>query len=68
MVLAGGGDAATYRCTEFLCGLDRAIDDIVVMGVGGGVGLIGILLTASGGENTPPELPTGTPGIVYLPR
>jgi len=70
LVVVGAAIVATpARCSgEELCGLGEALAGVTIMSFGGGVGLVGIVLTAIGGSSTSPTVPTGEPGIVYLPH
>ena len=70
LVIAGAAVAAQpVACQgEDFCGFGQAMEAVTIMGAGGALGLVGIPLAAVGGSSTSPTVPTGEPGIVYLPR
>jgi len=70
--VAGGAVIASGpgQCSsgEEFCGLGQALTGVMLLGLGGGVGLVGIVLTAVGGWTPTAELPVGRGDVIYLPR
>lgn len=69
LVVAGAAYAVTpTNCTGEFCGFGQAMAAVTILAFGGAAGLAGIVLTAIGGSSPSPEVPSGDPRIVYLPR
>ena len=68
IVGAAVATAPTHCAGEDFCGFGQALEAVTIMGVGGGTGLIGIVLTAIGGASASPEVPPDRATLLYLPR